>query len=458
MSGLDSLKVRVNLLKARLNPEPKQNVNSFHDEENSFIRFIKRWDVEILIAAITIVTIACRLFMLRFVSDDYTDYLSNWYQQYYFEGFRALGRQIGDYTPAYNYFLYLISLLRIAPGSTFRFLSMTLNPVNCLIKLFSSLFDFGIGIQIYFIVKKLTGSRIRGAIGYAITDMGLTVICNSALWGQCDSIYGFFAILCIWFVLEDRPGLSWLSFSISFAFKLQAVFILPALLVLWLRGKTQIRYVVYVPLVYLIFALPAAIAGGVSGAGFLNRLGEVFKIYNNQSGSNTNATNNAGTFLALIYKNYAGGKGICTFSLVFAFVLNILLALYLIRFRAPLKDGTVIKIFLLFSMTVPYFLPHMHERYFYLADLIMGIYVFMHPKRVILWIVQLFNSFTGYAIYLWDLPLLGFGVRQHWDTSGGANGLSLRISSALYLLAIGYVVYDLFKEEIEEEKRFAIEA
>ena len=81
----------------------------------------------------------------------------------------------------------------------------------------------------------------------------------------------------------------------------------------------------------------------------------------------------------------------------------------------------------------------MHERYFYVADVVIIVYAILNPKKIYVAACALINSLIGYMAYLWGIsfiPLAG-------DSSRSA---SFRFGALLYLIAIIVVSYDLFKE------------
>ena len=57
-------------------------------------------------------------------------------------------------------------------------------------------------------------------ITYALVLIIPTVMLNSGMWGQCDSIYTTFVILALYFLVKEKYSLSFIMLGISFAFKL----------------------------------------------------------------------------------------------------------------------------------------------------------------------------------------------------------------------------------------------
>lgn len=69
--------------------------------------------------------------------------------------------------------------------------------------------------------------------------------------------------------------------------------------------------------------------------------------------------------------------------------------------RLPLSDAPSWLHFTLISViATPYFLPHMHERYFYLADMLSVIYGFYVPRHWYIPIIVVLSSFISYSAFL----------------------------------------------------------
>ena len=74
----------------------------------------------------------------------------------------------------------------------------------------------------------------------------------------------------------------------------------------------------------------------------------------------------------------------------------------------------IIQMALFFAILSPYVLPHMHERYGCLADVLAVIYALMNRKRFFVPILQITLSFNSYMAYLSHLgadePPVYYGV------------------------------------------------
>ena len=86
-----------------------------------------------------------------------------------------------------------------------------------------------------------------------------TVIVNSSMWGQCDSIYAAFGLLALYFALRDKYVLSVALAAVAFSFKLQIIFLLPIYAVFLFTGRIRFRLLVF--RLYTWLFAPAALMG-----------------------------------------------------------------------------------------------------------------------------------------------------------------------------------------------------
>ena len=206
-----------------------------------------------------------------------------------------------------------------------------------------------------------------------------------------------------------------------------------------------------IPLVYVIVALPASLA---AGGDFLVRFKEILLVYFNQTVHGySQVTLNAGTFYALIFTNFKDETFISIFALFLAAIANGTLIFFFQRKKTDYDEKGIVKLFLVFMMTMPYFLPHMHERYFYLADVLVIVYVFLNPRRFYVAILAILNSMIGYMVYLWNVPFFNV-VPQDGTIEDGTKALSFRFGAILYLVAIILVLKDFFVEIRDGDRTF----
>ena len=290
-----------------------------------------------------------RAFCLPYETLDYQNFLSRWVAFYRDNlGFRSFGYPLGNYNIPYLYFLCFFSYLPIRD--------------LFLIKLLSIFFD----VLLAYAAMQLAGlcMRRRGArLACFFTVLFLpTVVLNGSLWGQCDSIYVALALLGLWLGLTDRPVLSVLLFSLSFGFKLQAVFLLPIMAVLWFRGNYKLWHFALFPAFYVLLVLPAV----ALGKPFI----ETLTLYTSQTGSIGSGLNyNSPSVYALFWRS-PETKDAANLGIVGAFTYMLVLLLFCFLRRERLSDRAMLAAALLFAAGIPFLLPHMHDRYFFGADVL----------------------------------------------------------------------------------------
>ena len=310
---------------------------------------------------------------------DYLMYLHPWMEALRAGGgFKALSQQIGNYNVVYMYFLALFTYI----------------PVRdlLLIKLLSCLFDVVLAWGCALIVRALGGECCKQLITFLSVLCLPTVFLNSAVWGQCDSIYAAFAVLAIYLALSGRPVLSVVCFTISFGFKQQAVFVLPLILIFMFSGGYKPIHLVAIPVTYLLLILPALSIG--------KPFWETILIYYTQAKTapaelSMNAPNLCAVFseISHLYESAAVAKA--SISLAALYSLTLIVKAY--AMRKNISDRTILIFAILLAVGVPFLLPHMHERYFYIAEMLSIIYAAMTGKYIIPLLLQLAAINSYYA-------------------------------------------------------------
>ncbi|MEG0777380.1 MAG: glycosyltransferase 87 family protein [Oscillospiraceae bacterium] len=330
---------------------------------------------------------ALRALCMNYASGDYNSFLAHWVE--YFRtngGFAGLSSSIGNYNIPYLYFLAFFSYL-------------PLNDLH-LIKLLSILFDVIMAFGMMKLAGVYTRSVPKRLAAYLITLLLPTVLLNGALWGQCDSIYVAFAILAFWLVLSGRPKLSMVFMALSFGFKLQAVFIMPLYLVLLFAKKIKFWHYFVFPLTYIALIMPAV----ALGRPFLDTL----TLYFSQAGSIGSGLNyNSPSIFALI----SGSDNHSALSAAFlavAFLFIFIIFFWAWRKRQNLNNEALLGIALLFAIGVPFLLPHMHDRYFFMADVLTLLPAVLYARYAPVTVFVSFASLLCYGSYLtqhYVLPL-----------------------------------------------------
>ena len=330
-------------------------------------------------AALTAAAFLLRAYFLPYETLDYRDFLSKWVAFYRDNlGFGSLAYPLGNYNIPYLYFLCLFSYLPIRD--------------LFLIKLLSIFFDVLLAFAAMKLVSLVRNDRAL-LLGCFFTVLFLpTVVLNSSVWGQCDSIYAALALLGLWLALTDRPVLSVLCFTLSFGFKLQAVFLLPIMAVLWFRGNYKLWHFALAPLFYVLLVLPAVLLGKP----FL----ETLTLYASQTGSIGDGLNYNSPSIYAIFWRIPATRDAANLGIAGAFTLMLTVLLFCFLRRKRLCVRAVYAAALLLAVGIPFLLPHMHERYFFGADILSVVLAFTCVLGIPAALLTQFASLLGYHAYL----------------------------------------------------------
>lgn len=162
----------------------------------------------------------------HFVSDGARLYLINWYDKIAKNG---ISEQVDNYNIPYQIIIYLMTKLPISTLTAYK-------AVSCI-------FDFGIALLVCLYVWTVSKRKnIKNAIlAFTFVFCSPIVIMNSAVWAQCDAIYAFFALAALFSMFKEKYVLSFVLWGISFAFKLQAIYLLPFYLIYYLCRKPEFQ-------------------------------------------------------------------------------------------------------------------------------------------------------------------------------------------------------------------------
>lgn len=359
-----------------------------------------------LIVLMFALAVVLRVLSLPTQNVDMKGYLK-WYSQIEQRGFAAMADDFSVYTPPYLYLLWGASLIRnvVDPRLT--------------LKLIPVLFDFLSAFAVYKLVRlKFPDGPAPwlAAAGFLLLP---TVIANGAYWGQIDSLYTSFLLLCVYFLLKERPAPAMLMLGISLAIKAQAVFLLPFLAVMFFKKRIPWWTLVIPPLVYVVSILPAVFAG--------RPFMEALTIYISQAGEFPQIAMHAANLYSLIVRHpewvkpaYYGGLAL-TVVLVSAWIF-----IYSRR-RFTLSPRLVLFMALVSTVIVPYLLPKMHDRYFYPADNLSYVLAFFWPGA---WYIVLGYQVISGLVYFIFLHSVG----------QFENRLLLTISVLLNTLMVAHLI------------------
>ena len=348
---------------------------------------VHRRDLRLLMAALAGVFLLLRIVWFPVETTDYTDFLRPWTDWYRAHGgLRALGRSVGNYNVPYLVFLALFSYWDV--------------PVLYLIKYLSAVFDLVLAVALCRIVVHISSSEKRGGAAFILVLALPTVFINGSIWGQCDSIYVSLALLGLYFTLDRRPWAGMICLGFSFAFKLQAIFLIPVFFACLLSGKLNLRHLPLFPAAYALAVSPAILAGRSAS--------DVLLFYFKTASTVGDGLNyNSPSMYSLKPFWYpANPEQAARLGVLCAMVLCVLFALvFLGRFK-KIDDRSVLFAALLLTCGIPLFLPHMHDRYFFFCDMLTLAAAFVVPWTAPFILFSQFASLLGYYAYFYRVYLL----------------------------------------------------
>jgi Gpi18-like mannosyltransferase len=207
------------------------------------------------------------------------------------------------------------------------------------------------------------------------------------MWGQADATYVAPTLGALYFTLRRKPWLACVFFGLALAFKLQAVFVFPVLLVLVLRKRLTWASLLAIPGVYVLLDIPALLVGASPR--------DVFLVYFNQVAIDVNFAFTTPNIYQFIGNPSSTGEKL---AIIGTGVLLLAATLLIALRRIDLTDERVVLAITVVALVVPFLLPRMRERYFYLAEVLTLVAAFWVPRR--LWYTPVLVQFASVFAYL----------------------------------------------------------
>jgi Gpi18-like mannosyltransferase len=358
----------------------------------------------IVIAVVLIAAVTARTAFLNFQSGDYRAFLLPWYQFIQQNGgLSALRYNFSDYNAPYLYLLVVLTHIPVSPLLG--------------VKLISMVFDFLLGYFAYRIVALRHPDSWWPVLAGAAVVLLPTVVVNSSMWGQADAIYSAFGVGGVYFLLRKRPWSACVFFGLALGFKLQIVFLFPLLLLLVLRKQIPWPALLLIPGVYLALDIPALLVGADPHT--------LLTVYLAQTGSYSQLTLGAPNVYQFLDPNLTS-SAIKTGGVVVTGLLALGLVVAAAAKRVELTTTRIVLAATLSVLLVPYLLPAMHERYFYLADVLTVMAACYLPLK--LWALPVLTQFASLYSYLPFLTMRGGG--------GDTSIVDRKILAAVMLAAL----------------------
>lgn len=360
---------------------------------------------------------------ITMLSADYAECLEPWVEYYRQNGIiKGLAETVGNYYVPYNLFLAIVAFL---PGQPWAYIAG-----------FSIICDYVSAFFVYLIGKVIVkddSSKKNSAIIAAVVILLLpATIMNGALWKQCDSVYSCFLLISIYFAMKRKYNISLLMLGVSFMFKLQAIYLFPLFVFLYIfrEKKLSVFHFIWVPVMFLIGGLPAVFAG--------RRILDVYDVYLHQAsfGGYDAMTIGMPNLYSFGLTDY---PALSMPAILITFCIFIFMACALQRYKKGLNNRNLCYLAIWCLWACVMFLPAQHERYnFPVLILLTAFYLVTDIKKSwTAFVINLISCFQ-YGNYLFKFPY--------------PNESLLAL---FHMLAFLYVTYDLiisFKNEAVENE------
>lgn len=357
---------------------------------------IEKYKYYFFIIVITGISLYMRFNLMDFESGDYKIFLFDWFNRLKDNGgLKALNLNIGDYDTPYMVIMAIISYI-------------PKNPLY-LIKIVSIIFDYIcaiLGVKIVNLLLKDNKNReILKLLVYSFIICLPTVLLNASCWAQADSIYTAFIFMSLYALMKNKYTTSFIFIGIAFSFKLQTVFILPIYILMYIsQRKFSVLNFIIIPIVNCFMCIPSMICG----KSFI----DCMMVYVNQTNTyNGYISMNFPNLYSIIFP--ATGNLISVpneifpkLGILYTIFVFIILAGLVIYKKIKFSSVTIIEFSLWSILIATFILPHMHDRYLFIADILAVIYAMLDKKGFIYAIgIQIISLYT-YISYLFGFNLI----------------------------------------------------
>jgi len=315
--------------------------------------------VGLVILALALLTLRITLWRYFINFDLQTAFLP--WQNYLLEHGRwhALQHPISMYFPAYFDITVLTS-----------YLDGHINRISQ-IKLVSFTFDIATAVVAYYFVGRLTRSSTAGgrrSVAQLVAPFcilaGPTVLVNGAVWGQSDIVYTCFLLFSTFSVIVGSGAFAALFFGIAFAFKLQAIFLVPFIAAMVLQKRIRWWHLLLVPVGWLAALVPPMLNGA--------RVWDFLSLTSSQGEAFPTLAINVGNPWIIADRLHFNVHAGTLAGIVLTVFLMVAISIWGARPAFRSANNTLI-LATLSVLAVPYIMPKMHDRYFFPAEIFLCI-------------------------------------------------------------------------------------
>lgn len=339
------------------------------------------WLTAVVIASATVLKVS--LFPL--LNADLTEYFLKWVAHVGRSGLASLGETVTDYPPGYSYVLLVAAPLARVIGDV--------EAIKACAVAGDLLLAASGGLMVW---RASGGDAVRAAFAVAALFALPTVVVNSGAWGQSDALWSAVAMLCVHAMAKPThaPAAAALALGAAMAIKPQAVFLAPVLLGYLRATRTPLRWslpLLAAPLV--LMALPMLLAGRDWFA--------VIRPYAYHTLRPSLISQGAASAWALA----PAGKSQVAFVVgcVVAAAAGLCLAKVAERAARTRSPLAIVTVAALACTAMPFVLPKMHDRYFYMGEVLAVAAACLNPRLLPAVVLGQASSLMAYQDFLVNL-------------------------------------------------------
>lgn len=293
---------------------------------------------------------------------------------------------------------------------------MTYLPIEPLYayKILSCVFDYLLAFAVAGLVYELSleNKKTKSITAFILVIMSPVIFLNSSAWAQCDSIYAFFAVMAILMLVREKYLPAFILYGVSFAFKFQAIFIMPFFLFYYLYKKRfSVIYFLCIPASMIVLSLPALVQG--------RSITEIITIYTDNTSLHKSMSNNYPSFWRILNDgSYVDGYDTMKYVAMLFTVVVLGCYMYLwVHKKIKLTARNTLYMAFVLTYTTIFFLPAMHERYGFVYEALGIVIIFLCMKTIPLYLALMANTLVTYGAFLFHRPfsetviaVVGFAV------------------------------------------------
>jgi Gpi18-like mannosyltransferase len=336
-----------------------------------------------------IAAVAVNLYALCWatVPPDLVQFVIPWYGHILERGpVDAFTEPFSNYTPPYLYLLAASSLVHplVQPVDVIKWLSVA-----------------GTGflaLAVADLVKALGAEPKRAAFTFVVPTIAL----NAALLGQCDALWAGACVLAVAAMIRGTTVKSLVWCGVGIAFKAQAAFVAPFIIGSLIGRRAPLWQWSIPALVYAALMAPAWLLGWPAA--------DLATVYLRQAGWFDTAGNLANPWIWA--GQFAPDAAKPLYILGYVTAAAAALGIGILAASCVRKPKALLMLALLSAFALPFLLPKMHERYYFLADALVLALALATPTRHNLYITatvqiaSLLSVLTYVYFYFHPVPAL----------------------------------------------------